>query len=85
MYEHVTIKNFKYVPTKSTKKEIWKYLNAANLIELEDISDKKKSLPTGKDIVHKFHDDYERVRHTNHYCDISDASADSLPASLDWI
>ena len=38
----VTIKNFKYVPTKSTKKEIWKYLNAANLIELEDISDKKK-------------------------------------------
>ena len=38
----VTIKNFKYVPTKSTKKEIWKYLNAANLIQLEDISDKKK-------------------------------------------
>ena len=38
----VTIKNFKYQPTKKTKKEIWKYLNAANLIKLEDKSDKKK-------------------------------------------
>ena len=28
--------------TKNTKKEIWKYLNAANLIKLEDISDKQK-------------------------------------------
>ena len=38
----VTIKNFKYEPTKKTKKEIWKYLNAANLIKLEDKRTKKK-------------------------------------------
>ena len=38
----ITIKNFNYKPTKKTKKEIWKYLNAANLIKLEDISDKQK-------------------------------------------
>ena len=37
----ITIKDFKYTPTKKTKKEIWKYLNAANLIKLEDINDKK--------------------------------------------
>ena len=38
----ITIKDFKYVPTKKTKKEIWKYLNAANLIILEDVQDEKK-------------------------------------------
>ena len=38
----ITIKNFKYTPTNNTKKEIWKYLNAANLIKLEDTSDKEK-------------------------------------------
>ena len=38
----ITIPNFKYEPNKKTKKEIWKYLNAANLIKLEDASDKKK-------------------------------------------
>ena len=38
----VTIKNFNYEPNQSTSKEIWKYLNAANLITLEDITDKKK-------------------------------------------
>ena len=38
----VTIKNFKYEPTKKTKKEIWKYLNASNLIILEDVADKEK-------------------------------------------
>ena len=38
----ITIKNFKFEPTKKTKPEIWKYLNAANLIKLEDASDKKK-------------------------------------------
>ena len=37
----VTIKDFNYNPTQKTKKEIWKYLNAANLIKLEDYSDKK--------------------------------------------
>ncbi len=38
----VTITDFKYEPTKKTKPEIWKYLNAANLINLDDASDKKK-------------------------------------------
>tara|TARA_B100002019_G_scaffold274914_1_gene272311 strand:+ start:520 stop:2259 length:1740 start_codon:yes stop_codon:yes gene_type:complete len=38
----VTIKNFNYEPNQRTSKEIWKYLNAANLITLEDITDKKK-------------------------------------------
>ena len=38
----ITIKNFKYEPTKKTKKEIWKYLNAANLIKLEDVNNKQK-------------------------------------------
>ena len=38
----ITIKDFKYTPNKNTKKEIWKYLNAANLIKLENTSDKEK-------------------------------------------
>ena len=38
----VTIKDFKYEPTNKTKPEIWSYLNAANLITLEDSSDKEK-------------------------------------------
>jgi len=38
----ITNKNFKYEPTNKTKPEIWKYLNAANLIKLEDSSDKEK-------------------------------------------
>ncbi len=38
----ITVKDFKYEPSKKTKKEIWKYLNAANLIKLEDITDKEK-------------------------------------------
>ena len=38
----ITIANFKYEPTKNTKPEIWKYLNAANLIKLDDATDKKK-------------------------------------------
>ena len=38
----ITITDFKYEPSKQTKPEIWKYLNAANLIKLEDASDKKK-------------------------------------------
>ena len=38
----ITIPNFKYEPTKKTKPEIWRYLNAANLIKLEDSSDKQK-------------------------------------------
>ena len=38
----VTIKDFKYEPTTKTKKEIWKYLNAANLIKIENFNDKSK-------------------------------------------
>ena len=38
----VTIENFKYEPTDKTKKEIWKYLNAANLIKLEDVNNNEK-------------------------------------------
>ena len=38
----ITIKDFKYQPTSKTKQEIWKYLNAANLIKLDDINDKQK-------------------------------------------
>jgi len=38
----VTIKDFKYKPSKQTKKEIWKYLSAANLINIEDLTDKKE-------------------------------------------
>ena len=38
----ITITNFNYEPNNKTKPEIWRYLNAANLITLEDASDKEK-------------------------------------------
>ena len=38
----VTIKDFNYSPSKKTKKVIWKYLNAANLIKIEDVNDKER-------------------------------------------
>ncbi len=38
----VTIKNFKYEPKENTKKIIWEYLNAANLITLDDNTDKEQ-------------------------------------------
>ncbi len=38
----VTIKDFKFEPKKNTKKIIWQYLNAANLIVIEDYKDKEK-------------------------------------------
>ena len=38
----ITIKDFTFEPTNKTKKIIWDYLNAANLIVLEDIEDKEK-------------------------------------------
>ena len=38
----VTINNFKYEPKQNTKKIIWEYLNAANLIKLDDDRDKEK-------------------------------------------
>jgi hypothetical protein len=38
----ITIKDFKFKPNKNTKEEIWRYLNASNLIKLEDASDKER-------------------------------------------
>ena len=38
----ITTKEFKFKPNKNTKEEIWKYLNASNLIKLEDASDKER-------------------------------------------
>ena len=38
----ITAKDFIYKPTKNTKEEIWKYLNASNLIRLDDFSDKNR-------------------------------------------
>ncbi len=38
----ITVPNFKYEPTPKTKPEIWKYLNSANLIKLEDSTNKEK-------------------------------------------
>ena len=38
----ITINNFNFKPNKNTKKEIWQYLNASNLIKVEDISDKER-------------------------------------------
>ena len=38
----ITIKEFNFKPNKNTKEEIWKYLNASNLIQLEDASDKER-------------------------------------------
>jgi hypothetical protein len=38
----ITIQDFKYEPNSKTKKVIWEYLNSANLISVEDVSDKAK-------------------------------------------
>ena len=38
----ITLKEFNFNPNKNTKEEIWRYLNASNLIKLEDASDKKR-------------------------------------------
>ena len=38
----ITVKDFKFKPNKNTKEEIWKYLNASNLIKLDDTSDKER-------------------------------------------
>ena len=38
----ITTKEFNFTPNKNTKKEIWRYLNASNLIKLEDASDKER-------------------------------------------
>ena len=36
----ITVKNFEFKPNKNTKEEIWRYLNASNLIKLDDTNDK---------------------------------------------
>jgi hypothetical protein len=38
----ITTKDFIFKPNKNTKEEIWRYLNASNLIKLEDASDKER-------------------------------------------
>jgi hypothetical protein len=38
----ITTKEFTFKPNKNTKEVIWRYLNASNLIKLEDASDKKR-------------------------------------------
>ncbi len=38
----VTFPNFKYEPNEKTKKSIWEYMNSANLITIDDITDKEK-------------------------------------------
>ena len=35
----ITVENFKYEPTQKTDKSIWKFLNASNLISLEQLED----------------------------------------------
>ena len=37
----ITVEDFKYVPTKKTNKNIWKYLNASNLISINYTEDKE--------------------------------------------
>ena len=38
----ITTPDFKYEPNAKTDKYIWEYLNAANLVQIEDVSDKEK-------------------------------------------
>ena len=38
----VTFPDFKYEPNEKTKKSIWEYMNSANLITIDDITDKEK-------------------------------------------
>ena len=38
----ITVKNFNYEPNAKTDKFIWEYMNAANLVKLEDLQDKEK-------------------------------------------
>ena len=38
----ITFPDFKYEPNEKTKKSIWEYMNSANLITIDDITDKEK-------------------------------------------
>ncbi len=53
----ITFPNFKYEPNEKTKRSIWEYMNAANLIIIDDITDKDKikniEMAANKDQVDK--------------------------------
>ncbi len=38
----ITVPNFNYEPTEKTNKYIWEYINAANLVQIDDLEDKEK-------------------------------------------
>ena len=38
----MTISDFNYKPSSKTKPEIWKYLNATNLIKFEEANNKER-------------------------------------------
>ena len=38
----ITVPNFNYEPTGKTNKYIWEYINAANLVQIDDLEDKEK-------------------------------------------
>ena len=38
----ITFSNFKYEPNDKTKQSIWEYMNSANLITIDDVTDKDK-------------------------------------------
>ena len=38
----MTTSDFNYKPSSKTKPEIWKYLNAANLIKFDEVDDKER-------------------------------------------
>ena len=38
----ITVPNFNYEPTEKTNKYIWEYINAANLVQIDDLGDKEK-------------------------------------------
>ena len=38
----ITIPNFSYEPNEKTNKYIWEYLNAANLLKVDDLKNKEK-------------------------------------------
>jgi len=38
----ITVPNFNYEPNEKTNKYIWEYLNASNLIKIDDLEDKEK-------------------------------------------
>ena len=58
----ITIKDFEYEPNEKTKKIIWEYLNAANLIKFEDIENKDK-LKNLEAAANQGQFDHKNIRH----------------------